>query len=177
MIYTIEENNVFLYAIKGMKNVIYNKITNSLGQALYPDILYQHDFAETAICRDELFDIAKDAFKKYGVSACIFAALTDEGTAKLLYERLSAVLSQNKVLVFTDEEQLLIDKLCEDLSLSQTMTSAFKQHVIFYCIDNEAPVSKLLISIREQYELPTATKNEGKKIYENICGQITKQNL
>lgn len=159
--------NYFLYTFTSNKTVIFNKITNSEGISIYPDIVFSHPFSESDIEDDELFSVADSAIKEYGSSHIIIASIASTEDRAFLESRMNFLHSNTDS--YDDSE--LITRMSGYLMLTEAMKINFRQLLSYYREIGNNP-SDLLIPFIDEYDLPVSNKNEGKRIYELIRNQI-----
>lgn len=159
--------NYFLHTFKSNKTVIYNKISNSKGESLYPDIVFSHPFEESEITDDELFTITSEAISNYGSSKIIIASVGNTRDQELLASRMEYLHSESP----SPDDTSLISQMAEYLMLTEAMKNSFKQLLSYYREIGGNP-SDLFLPFIEEYNLPVGSKNEGKKIYELIRNKI-----
>lgn len=161
-------SDYFLYAIPGDANIIFHSITDPVTQkSCYPDMLFRHNFTEKGIVDSSMYLIAEDAIKQYGSSRTFFITYSSEDALTEFKEFLNKVYTKT----VTRDNKELINKLATMLMLSATMTSSLNTLLSYYgdfVGDLEALVNKYI----NDYTLPVANKNEGKRIYELIRQQI-----
>ncbi len=169
----IKQNKDFIfYVVDQDSDTIYNKISDTTQSiSLYPDIAFTHPFQEKELINHQVYNDARSLLRQHGSAHCIFLSVTDIGA---LDDFSDAVISScQNVYGHAEPDGGMIEsvqKLCDLLSLSATMRNSFIQLFTYYSTIGD--VSKLIEHIYSSYTLPVSTKNEGKKIYDDIYRYI-----
>lgn len=160
-------SNIYIHAVKGSDNVLYNAIEAPDFGCCYPDILIKHSFCEKRIQDAKLYKLATDAIKEYGSSRCFFVMYKDEEVFINFLNNLNSI--------YTPEEDFLDMKMVADfgekLLLSTTMMNSLKILLNYYAVSGN-DVKSFITQCTIDYELPVATKIKGKQIYELIRTKI-----
>lgn len=163
--------DIYIYVSTGDNNLIYNAITDpQTGHSCYPDMLFKHNFTETAILDSNLYIIADAAIKRYGSSRCYFLALHDTNMLLDFIGILREVYGST-LPGLSHENIELIEKFSNDLMLSATMMHSFKTLMTYYA-ETGGDIPGLLTPFMEEYPMPVTTKQKGKQIYELIRNKI-----
>lgn len=160
-------NELFIHIKSGNANRIYNKISNSEGISIYPDIWYNHPYEEVEIRDDELYETALIASKKYGSSQIIFAEFADKQSEISFREMLTSFSMTEQAI----SDPALITRFCEDLMFSEAMKINFNKLIQYYVLTGGTP-GDIIEPFYSEYALPVASKKEGKMLYDIIRNQI-----
>ena len=87
--------NYYIHTFKSEKTIIYNKISSTNGDSVYPDVLFSHPFSEAEIIDDILYETAKNAIEEYGSSNVIIAAAANENDINLLKSRMDFLYQED----------------------------------------------------------------------------------
>ena len=158
--------NYFLYTKEGPETKLFNKISSTANQCVYPDIIIDHDFSETGIVDDVLFDTALRAISDYGSSRVLFAEVACNEDKIFLENALRHIFSDE-----APSDNSLCEKMIDNLQLSETMSRNFRQLITYYT-ETGNDVRDLLAPFFDEYPLPVRSKDEGKKIYELIRNKV-----
>lgn len=155
--------------VPGEGNIIYNKIIDpDTGRALYPDIRVPHNFTETTICDNKIYNDYARAVSELGTAHCFVISCNDEAILSAFH---TSLLEAYKELDMTEPyDSLLFNSVCEALQLSVTMRNSFAGLMTYY--STLGNVNEYLVHIADQYELPAKDKRKGKQIYELIRKDI-----
>ena len=161
-------SNIYIHAVKGAENVIYNAIKDpATGTYCYPDILIKHNFSEKELFDSKTFEIASKAIKEYGSSRCFFIMYKDYDVLTNFLESLNHI--------YTEEIESFDSNMVNDfgnmLLLSTTMMNSLKILLNYYAISGN-DVKNFINNCVTEYELPVTTKLKGKQIYELIRQKI-----
>lgn len=161
----------FFYPEYGSRNIIYNKITDSLTNvSCYPDILYDHPYEEGEITGHEIYEIVSKAISLYGSSRVVAGCFTSPLESSRFRDYLTDFFPENTD-IFTEEEIDSIEKMCQNLMLSRTMIHSFYGLMSYYKTTGYSPLD-LITPFANEYPLPVQNKTEGKKIYELIRNKV-----
>ena len=175
-----------------------NRIVDDVTKKEYfPDMLYDHGFAEKAVCTvtrpgyvegfltdmessgiyaagEKFFTADRMVFLKVVSDTGDTESVTDEILEMCTYGLLDKtgtmiddLIERSRSGVEDKELGERIERLAEDMRLSVTMTSGLKQLLRYMRIEGE-DVSGLIDRIYRENVLPVTKKNEGKKIYDEI---------
>lgn len=159
--------NYYIHTFKSEKTIIYNKVSSTNGDSVYPDVLFSHPFSEAEIIDDILYETVKNAIEEYGSSNVIIAAAANENDINLLKSRMDFLYHEDDK---TDDSEL-IEKMSNYLKLTESMKINFIKLLSYYRETGSDPAD-LIIPFIDEYALPVTNKNEGKKIYELIRNKI-----
>lgn len=159
--------NYYIYTFESDTTKIYNRISNSAGISVFPDIVFAHPFEEAEITDDTIFDIAQKAISEYGSSNVIIASVAGDEDRALLESRMDFLHKEET----GPDDSKLIALMSDNLMLTEAMRINFCRLLAYYRETGNNP-EDLLAPFMNEYPLPVANKNEGKKIYELIRNKI-----
>ena len=161
--------NYFLHLSESDRTIIYNKIINpETGESCYPDILFNHNFAETEISDKFLYETALSAISEYGNSRLLIATYSNEEDHLFLENAMMRIHNNDNESSFNKD---LYEQMCDNLMLSASMRHSFYQLMLYYT-ETGGNMEDLLLPFTREYPLPVTNKNEGKKIYEIIRNSV-----
>ena len=160
-----QRDNYIFYIYSEDLDCIYNKISSTDGQSLYPDIIFDHSYPESELVDEKAYEVAAKLLSSNLAHRVVFlsrknSTVTDEIVHKL--NRLEGSLS----FEVPDIVRETCDKLSADLSLSVTMQRTLLQLLNYYALNGD--LNEFIRTLYTRYTIPVTTKNEGKKIYEYI---------
>ena len=161
-------SNIYIHAVKGLENVIYNVIKDPVtGACCYPDILIKHSFVEKELCDSKAFEIASKTIKEYGSSRCFFVMYKDYDVFTSFLEGLNHIYPQETESFDSNS----VTDFGNMLLLSTTMMNSLKILLNYYATCGN-DVKCFIDNCVTEYDLPVTTKVKGKQIYELIRQNI-----